>query len=116
MRRAVLPALLLAAAGLGACVEEPPARNRFESPVARACADRPFGEAERHDAEPDYGCATARNLAAMLADPADMTDPRAAAAPRGDAAFAAAARHRTGQDKPLPAVVGGASSAGKSAQ
>jgi type IV pilus biogenesis protein CpaD/CtpE len=116
MNRASLALLALAAAGLAACVEEPPVRNRFESPVARSCAERPFGENDRHDAEADFGCATARNLAEMVADPRDLTDPRDAAAPRGDAALAAAARHRLGQDKPLPAVVGGASIAGKSPQ
>jgi type IV pilus biogenesis protein CpaD/CtpE len=110
----VLAALLLAAAGLAACVEEPPVRSRFESPVAHACADRPFGETDRHDADADYGCATARNLAQMVANPADLDAPHDAAAPRGDAALAAAARHRVGQDKPLPATVGGGSSAGRS--
>ena len=76
--------------------------------MARSCADRPFGAPDRHDAEADYGCATARNLAAMLADPDDLEDPKDAAAPRGDSALAAAARHRVGQDKRLPnTTVGG---------
>lgn len=47
------------------------------------------------------GCATARNLAAMLADPADLASPRKAAAAPAGAAAAAVGRYREGKITPL---------------
>jgi len=55
-----------------------------------------------------FGCATALNLRLMLADRRDLERGAALAPAAGDAALAAAERHRLGQVKPLGA---GASSA-----
>jgi len=48
------------------------------------------------------GAATSANLGAMLANPDDLLAPRQAALPMGDAALAAARRHRQGQVVSLP--------------
>lgn len=78
--------LLLAAAcaaALSAC-----ATDSAPVPTAGACAG--------------FGCASARNLEAMAADPADLAQGVELAPASGDAAVAAARRHRTGETKPLP--------------
>lgn len=53
-----------------------------------------------------FGCATAVNLQAMLADPGDLE--RGADLPdaSGDAALIAVRRHRLGEAKPLAGVAG----------
>jgi type IV pilus biogenesis protein CpaD/CtpE len=50
-----------------------------------------------------FGCANRANLAAMVADPADLDRGRALAPAQGDAAIAAVQRYRKGQVTPLPA-------------
>jgi len=61
---------------------------------------RPMGNLDE-PVIPDLGCATEANLRAMIADPRDLAGGARPTPASGDAAFAAAARHRTGQDKPL---------------
>lgn len=71
--------------------------------------------AVRTDPEPvlRFGCATGANLRAMVADPADLERGRASTPPQGDAAVAAAKRHREDQVKPL---IAGADSGSGAAQ
>ncbi|GBD45151.1 Outer membrane lipoprotein Omp16 [bacterium HR40] len=54
------------------------------------------------------GCATARNLAAMLAAPSDLAAPSPVAPAFGDAAAAAVGRYREGKVTPLLDAAGGA--------
>ena len=99
MRLAGLAALLTAA-GLAACATDhgppPPAKTSGLSP----CMQRPMASADE-PVIPDLGCANQANLRAMIADPRDLDAGRPLAPAQGDAAFAAAERHRTGQDKSL---------------
>ncbi|WP_374472527.1 CpaD family pilus assembly lipoprotein [Phenylobacterium sp.] len=86
------------------------------SPPAPACAD-PL-DVEDYQATPGFGCATLANLQAMIADPRDLVTGAEPGPPRGDAAMAAAGRHRAGETKALPATqttggsAGGAASGG----
>ncbi len=50
------------------------------------------------------GCANAANLAAMVADPADLVTPHAAAPAQGPAALLPIERYRAGKLLPLPNV------------
>lgn len=52
-----------------------------------------------HDNGPgsNFGCATLANLAAMVAEPADLDAPKVAGPPRGEAAWRDAERHRKGE-------------------
>ena len=50
------------------------------------------------------GCANAANLAAMLADPADLESPRAAAPAMGPAPLLPIERYQTGKPLALPMV------------
>jgi type IV pilus biogenesis protein CpaD/CtpE len=50
------------------------------------------------------GCANAANLAAMLANPADLTAPQPAAPAMGAATLLPIERYRTGKLLPLPEV------------
>ncbi|MFC3068844.1 CpaD family pilus assembly lipoprotein [Phenylobacterium soli] len=59
-----------------------------------------------------FGCATEANLRAMIADPADLQEGRPLAPGQGDAAFAAAHRHRTGTVKTLNAAGQGGAGGG----
>jgi hypothetical protein len=99
MRLAWLLALLIGA-GPAACATDqgppPPAAATGLTP----CMQRPMADADE-PVIPDLGCATQANLRAMIADPRDLDGGRPATPASGDAAFAAAARHRTGRDKPL---------------
>jgi hypothetical protein len=52
--------------------------------------------------EASFGCATAQNLRAMVADPADLEHGRELSPAAGDAAFQAIERHRAGQTKGMP--------------
>jgi pilus assembly protein CpaD len=52
----------------------------------------------------DYGCATATNLAAMIADPRDLVEGRAMGPARGNPALAAMHRYATGK---VPLLSGG---------
>jgi type IV pilus biogenesis protein CpaD/CtpE len=61
--------------------------------TAADCAARPT----------TFGCANLANLAAMVADPADLDHGRPLAPLAGDPAVAAVARYRTGLVTPLPA-------------
>lgn len=99
MSLAALPALLIAA-GLAACAmdQEPP--RPATAAGLTPCMQRPMAGADE-PVIPDLGCATQANLRAMIADPRDLDSGRAATPASGDAAFAAAARHRAGRDKPL---------------
>jgi len=104
MSAAWLRPLLIAAAagGLAACATDdgppPSAATAGLSP----CMQRPMAGADQ-PVIPDLGCATQANLRAMIADPRDLDGGARPTPASGDAAFAAAARHRTGQDKPLSA-------------
>jgi pilus assembly protein CpaD len=69
----------------------------------------------------DFGCATATNLAAMVADPRDLLIGREPGPVSGDAALAPIDRYRTGKVKPLissdassSGAQGGSASAGPS--
>ena len=69
----------------------------------------------------DYGCSTANNLAAMVADPRDLVTGRPLPPESGDAALAALHRYRTGKVLPLAdesasgsAQTGGGAGAGAS--
>lgn len=57
---------------------------------------------------PGLGCATARNLAAMIANPADLLSPGPLAPAPGYAAAAAVGRYREGKVTPLLDAWGGA--------
>lgn len=85
-RLAVLALLTIAAA-------EPP----------RVCGD--WSRAPREDftnlALPNFGCADGANLAAMLADPADLKRGRGTGAQAGEAAARAVERYRTDTVTPL---------------
>lgn len=108
--RTALP-LLLAGLALAGCAQT---RKLTTIPpsVVVSCADRPYGFLDPRDGETDYGCATARNLAAMAASPQDLEGGAEPAPPKGDAALLAVQRHAKGEAKALPAMVGGAPSAG----
>jgi hypothetical protein len=111
MNRLPLLAALIAVTALGGCAT---ARKLTKLPpsVVVSCADRPYGFLDRRDGQSDYGCATARNLAAMAANPRDLEGGAEPGSPKGDGAFLAVERHAKGLDKPLPVVAGAAQSAG----
>ncbi|MGL4541437.1 MAG: CpaD family pilus assembly lipoprotein [Polymorphobacter sp.] len=69
-----------------------PAPQPATEHVPAACRARPLV----------MGCANAANLAAMLADPADLERPRAAAPAIGTAAVLPIERYRTGKPLALP--------------
>jgi pilus assembly protein CpaD len=50
----------------------------------------------------DFGCATASNLAAMVADPHDLLSGRSMGPPSGEPALAAMQRYLAGKTTPLP--------------
>ena len=50
----------------------------------------------------DFGCSTASNLAAMVADPHDLVVGRNMGPAVGDAAVAGVHRYRTGKTLPVP--------------
>ncbi|HEX3700478.1 MAG TPA: CpaD family pilus assembly lipoprotein [Phenylobacterium sp.] len=85
-------------AGLSAHAQAP-APAQPAGVVGDPC-DAPVNRDEA-DAVEGLGCATRSNLRAMVADPADLVRGAPATPPRGDAALAAAHRHRLGQVKPL---------------
>ena len=91
-------AALLALAALGAAQAQTPA------PAATVVAANPCNAPVNRN-EPDpfeaLGCASQTNLRAMIADPADLDHGVHPTPPSGDAAFAAAQRHRLGQPKKL---------------
>jgi type IV pilus biogenesis protein CpaD/CtpE len=83
---------LLAAAALlslGACATDATELSLMDAP-ASGC--------------PQLGCATEANLAAMVADPRDLTEGRALSPATGDRALAALLRDQSGERKPLPAT------------
>lgn len=104
-RISTLAALLLATAGLAACAHDLPPAAGPTLAEAAPCAELGMAD-EAGVAGPGYGCATLANLRAMVADARDLEIGVEASPPRGDAAFAAAARHRAGKPKPLPADTG----------
>jgi type IV pilus biogenesis protein CpaD/CtpE len=111
MRRLSLVLALLCAGGLAGCAEDmllPPVGG-----TVHACADRPLGELGWNAADADWGCSTAANLAAMVADPDDLLAGREAAPPKGDGALLAVERYQAGKPKTLPEQVGGPTSAPK---
>ena len=69
----------------------------------RVCGD--WSRAPREDfsnrALPNFGCADAANLAAQLADPADLVRGRGTARQAGEAAARAVERYRTDTATPL---------------
>lgn len=95
-----LACISLSALTLAACAHAPlPALRAADLNDGPSCARTGY------DAQPSgagFGCATTANLAAMVADPADLTRGREPGPPQGDAAFAAAARHRSGAGPGLP--------------
>jgi hypothetical protein len=94
-------AALLSAAGLAACAtDRGPPPHAVATSGLRPCVQRPLA-GDDEPVIPDLGCATEANLRAMIADPRDLAGGRPLTPAQGDAAFAAAARHRTGQDKSL---------------
>ncbi|HEV2530416.1 CpaD family pilus assembly lipoprotein [Phenylobacterium sp.] len=99
MRPAWIPALLTAA-GLAACATDHGPPPAVGAAGLSPCVQRPLGSADE-PVIPDLGCANQANLRAMIADPRDLDGGARPTPASGDAAFAAAARHRTGQDKPL---------------
>lgn len=105
MSRHALAIVLLAATTLGGCATAQKLTTVPPS-VTVACADRPFGF-EDNDTFTDYGCATARNIAAMAAYPSDLEGGHEAGPPRGDGALLAVQRHDKGQSKPLPTTTTG---------
>jgi pilus assembly protein CpaD len=82
----------------------------IESVVASAPAcpnwSRPPGNDAANAVHSDFGCASAANLAAMVADPRDLMVGRALKPASGDAAVAAIARYRQGVS---PSTVAGPS-------
>lgn len=89
---------LLAAGALAGCANhrEPPGGG--SAPTMACAAERP-DDIVRPDG---FGCATQRNLAAMLADPDDLDRPREPGPPTGDAAISAIRRHSAGAVGGLP--------------
>jgi hypothetical protein len=79
------------------------AQSRAPAPPAGVVGDPCDAPVNRNEADlvEGLGCATQSNLRAMIADPADLQRGVRPTPPRGDAAFAAAHRHRLGQVKPL---------------
>jgi hypothetical protein len=90
----LLAAIAASPAGLAAARQAPAAA------VDRAACDQALASPA---AEPVFGCANALNLRLMVADPRDLERGAALAPASGDAAFAAAERHRLGEVKPLGA-------------
>jgi len=98
---ALLTAAGVCAAGLAACAtDQGPPRPIAAASGLKPCVQRPLAGADA-PVIPDLGCATEANLRAMIADPRDLAGGRPLTPAQGDVAFAAAARNRTGQDKPL---------------
>jgi hypothetical protein len=94
-------AVLLTAVGLAACAtDQGPPPHAVAATGLRPCVQRPLA-GDDEPVIPDLGCANQANLRAMIADPRDLEAGRPLTPAQGDAAFAAAARNRTGQDKPL---------------
>jgi pilus assembly protein CpaD len=69
-----------------------------------SCADWSKRSETNHDNLPpsNYGCATARNLGVMVADPADLTRGRDYGGQDGTQATGAIQRYRAGKVTPLP--------------
>jgi hypothetical protein len=100
MRLAGLAALLTAT-GLCACAtDRGPPPHAVAASGLKPCVQRPLA-GDDEPVIPDLGCANQANLRAMIADPRDLATGRPLSPAQGDAAFAAAARNRTGQDKAL---------------
>jgi hypothetical protein len=95
-----LPAALLALA-LGGCAG---VDDHLASPVVQGgqCAPRSAPQETWPQPIAGYGCATQANLAAMVANHADLIQGEDPTPPFGDAALAAAQRHRQGQAKAMP--------------
>lgn len=106
------PMLALFLAAIAGSATTPGARAEPRPAPVDPCARA----AMRSDPAPvlPFGCATEANLGAMVADPADLQQGRASTPGRGDAAFAAAKRHRLGQVKPLIGAAGSQGGAGGS--
>ncbi|MBV8594281.1 MAG: hypothetical protein JOZ27_08285, partial [Caulobacteraceae bacterium] len=70
---------------------------------------KPPGNDPANTLHSDFGCATAKNLAAMVADPRDLVAPREMGPPVGDPAVAGVDRYRHDRVEPLGAGVQGPS-------
>jgi type IV pilus biogenesis protein CpaD/CtpE len=117
MRHASPILILLASAAMAACATDG-GPNMPQTTLAQAAADpcrtdQPLYELSDPRAEDVFGCANARNLRLMVADPRDLERGATLPAPYGDAATQPAARHRVREPARLPAATsGGASSTG----
>src|SRR5204863_5964088 len=98
----LLPAALLS---LAACAHDGKLTLAEGPPPAAACHARPFEGEDGPSPISGFGCATEANLRAMIIDSRDLEQGADLPAPSGDAAVAAARRHRLGEVKPLVAAV-----------
>jgi type IV pilus biogenesis protein CpaD/CtpE len=94
-----VPALILTLV-LAGCAT-PPAPAAEARPTA-ACSAGAELRAGGFAPLPGFGCATAANLALMVADPRDLQRGAEPGDPAGDAALAAVRRHQAGEARPLP--------------
>jgi pilus assembly protein CpaD len=74
--------------------------------IMPACPGWPAMDAAPNDnrVHPNFGCADASNLAAMVADPSDLVTGEAAGSADGERAAAAVSAYRADKIKPLPTV------------
>ena len=95
-------AALLPTLALAGCATPPaaPAQAQATAPCVAGADLRAGGFAP----VPGFGCATAANLALMVADPRDLEGGAEPGDPAGDAALAAVRRHQAGETRPLPST------------